>query len=147
MRETNSDVTSAVKWPLRSSSCYLQMNVCVCGRVLQDELLPFEGHGVIARSACMPCRYGSIEDLRALQEIQEELVEAGLMQASSDAALAAKARVKASKAKRNSARASPGGEGSKFRRFTTPSGMQVLVGRNNHQNDELSMKVANGMCI
>lgn len=33
-------------------------------------------------------------------------------------------------------------QGPPFRRFTTPSGLPVLVGRNNRQNDELSIKVA-----
>lgn len=91
------------------------------------------------------CSYEGIEDLRALQEVQDELVVAGVMQAPSDSALAAKARAKASKTKRKTRTSL--GDSSKFRRFVTPSGKQVLVGRNNRQNDELSMKVANGACL
>lgn len=86
----------------------------------------------------------AVQDLRALQEIQEELVEQGLMQAPKDAKLAAKSKAKATKSAKKRKNVSPGGAGSPFRLFTSPAGLQILIGRNNRQNDELSTKVANG---
>lgn len=70
------------------------------------------------------------------------------MKAPPDAALADKAASRAQKAARRGAKRSPGGSadgsgGSRdFRRFTSPGGLQVLVGRSSRQNDELSTKVA-----
>lgn len=95
-----------------------------------------------ANAADVRCRYIEVEDLRALQGVQDELVEGGLMKPPADSAMAAKGKAKAGKAKRKG-RVAPGGEHSKFRRFESPSGLQVLIGRNNHQNDELSTRVAN----
>lgn len=90
-------------------------------------------------------RFTEEADLNALQQVQDELVEGALMKAPEDAAFAAKVRAKADKAKRRSkTKPSPGGAESPFRKFTSPSGLQVLIGRNNKQNDELSMRVANG---
>lgn len=86
----------------------------------------------------------AVQDFRALQEIQDELVEQGLMKAPTDAKLAAKSKAKAEKAAKKRKTVSPGGSGSPFRLFTSPAGLQILIGRNNRQNDELSTKVANG---
>ncbi|KAK9823179.1 hypothetical protein WJX72_000857 [[Myrmecia] bisecta] len=77
-------------------------------------------------------------DLAALQGIQEELVAGGHMKPPKDAALAGKGAAKARKAQKRSG----GGAAVVFRRFTSPSGFEVLVGRNNKQNDELTLKVA-----
>lgn len=62
------------------------------------------------------------------------------MKAPPDAALAAKA---AAKAKRAQKRARPaGGSEAGFREYQSPGGLQVLVGRNSRQNDELTMRLA-----
>jgi len=87
------------------------------------------------------------EDEKALMEVQEELVSGGYMKPPPDAALAAKA---ASKARKANARASKRGDkagvagdgSSGLRSFVSPGGYQVLVGRNNKQNDVLSHAVA-----
>lgn len=68
------------------------------------------------------------------------------MKPPADTAMAAKGKARASKAKRKG-RAAPGGEHSKFRKFESPSGLQVLIGRNNHQNDELSTRIANSVAL
>jgi predicted ribosome quality control (RQC) complex YloA/Tae2 family protein len=91
--------------------------------------------------------------------LQEELVEAKLIKAPSDMGLVQKAAAKGKKAKKQqqkaagrkqqqqqgSAASDAGGlDGSAgFRRFMSPGGHQVLVGRNNKQNDVLSHQVAN----
>ncbi|KAK9848333.1 hypothetical protein WJX84_002062 [Apatococcus fuscideae] len=79
-------------------------------------------------------------DLAALQGIQDELVAGRFMKAPADAALAAKGAAKGRKAQKRSGSAAAGLD--RFRRFTSPSGLTVLVGRNNIQNDELSHRVA-----
>lgn len=99
------------------------------------------------------CRCDGENDARALAEIQAEMVAQGLMKAPSDHAMASKGRAKAARAAKRprsdggggdgGRRASPGGTSSPFRQFTSPSGLQILVGRNNVQNDELSTRVAN----
>jgi predicted ribosome quality control (RQC) complex YloA/Tae2 family protein len=85
-----------------------------------------------------------VQDLRALQGIQDELVEQGLMKAPPDARLAMKSKAKAVKAATKRKTASPGGVRSPYRLFTSPTGLQILIGRNNRQNDELSTRIANG---
>ena len=89
-------------------------------------------------------RYDGLEDLRALQEIQAELVEARVIKAPPDAQLAEKGRAKAAKATKKKGSGAPGGDASKFRVYESPSGLQVLIGRSNTQNDEISTRVANG---
>ncbi|KAK9868230.1 hypothetical protein WJX84_009935 [Apatococcus fuscideae] len=79
------------------------------------------------------------QDLAALQGIQDELVAGKFMKAPADAALAAKGAAKGRKAQKRSGTSSTL---DRFRRFTSPSGLTVLVGRNNIQNDELSHRVA-----
>ena len=67
--------------------------------------------------------YGGPEDLSALEEIRDELVQEGYLEDP------------------GYRRALPDpGEG--FRKFTTPSGYEVWIGRNNAQNDRLSFRLA-----
>lgn len=77
------------------------------------------------------------EDMLALLEIQEELIAGGFMKARPEASLTGKAMLKA---KKGAGKAQKGPE-SGLRTFTSPGGFRVLVGRNNRQNDELSLKV------
>lgn len=92
-------------------------------------------------------RYADPEDLIALREVQDELVEAGVMKPPPEAALAAKAAAKGRKATKKAQKGSGGGGGGAqsqgFRRFASPGGYVILVGRNNKQNDVLSHQVAN----
>jgi predicted ribosome quality control (RQC) complex YloA/Tae2 family protein len=81
---------------------------------------------------------------------QAELVAGGCMKPPPDAALASKAATKARKAQRragggsSSSTSSTAGGSRDFRRYTSPSGFAVLIGRNSRQNDELSCKLAQG---
>ena len=85
------------------------------------------------------------DDLRALQEIQDEMVEAKLIKPPTDATFAVKGKTKAAKAeKKKKAKGSGVGKTGEFRVYEAPSGLQVLIGRNNKQNDEISMRIANG---
>ncbi|KAL4458209.1 hypothetical protein ABPG75_013074 [Micractinium tetrahymenae] len=88
--------------------------------------------------------------LEALQEVQADLIAGKYVKAPPDAALADKAASKAaSKARRAAKRGgSSGGGGSEsaggrdFRRYTSPGGFAVLVGRNSRQNEELTCRMA-----
>ncbi|KAI3435649.1 hypothetical protein D9Q98_001707 [Chlorella vulgaris] len=89
--------------------------------------------------------------LAALQEVQAELVAGRYMKAPPDAALAGKAAAKARKTSQRAQKRSGGGGGGNgsasggsrdFRRYESPSGFAVLVGRNSRQNDELSNRMA-----
>ena len=68
--------------------------------------------------------YASAADLQALEEIREELIQQGYM---ADTEYRSR---------------TDGGEGTDYHRYTTPSGFEVLVGRNNRQNDQLTFRVA-----
>ncbi|KAL0055410.1 hypothetical protein WJX82_000207 [Trebouxia sp. C0006] len=85
--------------------------------------------------------YREADDLETLRGIQWELVAGKYMRAPSDASLEDKGRAKGKKGSKRKA-----GEGSAalqgFRKYTSPAGLQVLVGRNNKQNDELTNRVA-----
>ncbi|GAX79190.1 hypothetical protein CEUSTIGMA_g6630.t1 [Chlamydomonas eustigma] len=92
--------------------------------------------------------YKEEADLKSLHEVHDELVQQGYLKAPPDAALAAKG---AAKAKKGAAKASKRAGGTSawgaagqagFRVYTSPSGFQVLIGRSNVQNDELSNVVA-----
>ncbi|GIL57435.1 hypothetical protein Vafri_12660 [Volvox africanus] len=107
---------------------------------------------------------GDAADAAALREVQDELVAGKYMKPPPDAALAQKTAARASKAAARAA--SKGGGGSKkgtkgaaaeaaaaiaadggqntasARRYLSPGGFTVLVGRNNKQNDVLSTQVA-----
>ncbi|PSC69693.1 Fibronectin-binding A domain [Micractinium conductrix] len=89
--------------------------------------------------------------LAALQEVQADLVAGKYMKAPPDAALADRAASKAAtKARRAAKRGGGNGAGGSdlsttqrdYRRYQSPNGLVVLVGRNSRQNDELTMKVA-----
>jgi predicted ribosome quality control (RQC) complex YloA/Tae2 family protein len=68
--------------------------------------------------------------------IQEELITSGYMRAvSTDGSMAAKAKAKTRKTLKQQRL-------SAFRQFTSPGGFQILVGRNNRQNDELTHSIA-----
>ena len=86
----------------------------------------------------------SADDLRALQEVQDEMVDAKLIKPRSDAAFAAKGKTKAAKAAKKKNKGSGVGQTGEFRVYESPSGFQILIGRNNKQNDEVSMRIANG---
>eukprot|EP00887_Chlorella_sp_A99_P006169 scaffold3.g6169.t1 len=78
-------------------------------------------------------------DLAALREIQADLVEAGFIKPSREAALVQKAASKAKRAIRRSKEQAGAAAG--LRRYITPGGLTVLVGRNSRQNDLLSTKM------
>lgn len=83
---------------------------------------------------------GEEADTRALMEVQEELVAGGYMKPAADAALAGKGAAKGRKAAKKGGGSGQGAAG--FRRYTSPGGLDVLIGRTSKQNDELSIKVA-----
>lgn len=94
----------------------------------------------------MLCFISSVFARFETQEIQDELVAAGFLKPPSEAVLAAKGAAKGRKAtksrqKQKGGAAAGGGAGGGFRQYTSPGGFQVLVGRNNTQNDQLSLKV------
>jgi len=69
-------------------------------------------------------RYQGEEDLASLEEIRDELIQ--------------QAYLNDPEHRYRGATTSP----TNFRRYTTPSGFEVLVGRNNRQNDQLTFRVA-----
>jgi predicted ribosome quality control (RQC) complex YloA/Tae2 family protein len=96
-----------------------------------------------------------IEDLSALMEVELDLVAGGFIKPRPEAALAEKAASKAKKAqkkggasgKRASASSSSSSSSNNnnnegYRRYTSPSGHPILIGRNSRQNDELTMRLA-----
>ena len=77
--------------------------------------------------------------------LQADLIGGKYMKAPPDAALADKAASKARKAQKRSGAsgdASIAGTQRDFRRYQSPSGFAVLVGRNSRQNDELTCRMA-----
>lgn len=68
-------------------------------------------------------QYSHPDDLEALHEIRDELIQQGYLTASDN-------------------RSRPTTEPSPFREYRTPSGFSVLVGRNNRQNDDLTFRLA-----
>ena len=69
--------------------------------------------------------YQNTEDLQALEEIRDELIEQKYLED-----LEYRRRSNTETASTN------------FRRYRTPSGFEVLIGRNNNQNDHLTFRVA-----
>lgn len=67
--------------------------------------------------------YGQAEDLETLEEIRDELIEQGYLKAPN---YGRKSNDKAAE----------------FHRYQTPSGFELLIGRNNRQNDLLTFRVA-----
>jgi predicted ribosome quality control (RQC) complex YloA/Tae2 family protein len=80
----------------------------------------------VATALTQMAEYQEQTDLNALEEIREELVQAGYIAAAAHKRLNLPI---------NSA-AAP-------RRFTSPNGYEILVGRNNRQNDQLTFRTAN----
>ncbi|GAA6616381.1 NFACT family protein [Scytonema sp. NUACC26] len=70
--------------------------------------------------------YQTPEDLQALEEIREELIQQEYLEDSG-----------------YRRRSSTESANTNFHRFRTPSGFEVLIGRNNRQNDQLTFRVAN----
>ncbi|MEQ8959437.1 MAG: NFACT RNA binding domain-containing protein [Coleofasciculus sp. C2-GNP5-27] len=68
-------------------------------------------------------RYTTPEDLQALQEIREELMGQGYLDVQDQ-------------------RSQDGTEASEPYRYRTPSGFELLIGRNNRQNDQLTFRTA-----
>ncbi|KAF6261230.1 fibronectin-binding protein A N-terminus-domain-containing protein [Scenedesmus sp. NREL 46B-D3] len=100
---------------------------------------------------------GTEQQLAALREVQEELVESKVIKSPPEAALSAKAAAKGRKAQKKQHKAATAAAGSTtaglnsslaaaaaagLRRYVSPGGFTVLVGRNNKQNDVLSHQVA-----
>lgn len=67
--------------------------------------------------------YNTPEDLQTLQEIREELIQQGYLDAPEQ-------------------RGRGSSEGSQPYRYRTPSGFELLIGRNNRQNDQLTFRTA-----
>lgn len=70
-------------------------------------------------------KYNSAEDLEALKEIREELIQQKYLEAPDYG-------------RRNADEDSS----INFHRYSTPSGFELLIGRNNRQNDQLTFRVA-----
>ncbi len=70
--------------------------------------------------------YQTSEDLQALEEIREELIQQQYLEDSG-----------------YRRRSSTESANINFHHFRTPSGFEVLIGRNNRQNDQLTFRVAN----
>eukprot|EP00775_Hariotina_reticulata_P013451 gene13451-13577_t len=98
---------------------------------------------------------GFEQELAALREVQDELVEAKVIKPPPEAALSAKAASKGRKAQKrqqksaasglsnsSAAAAASAGGGAGLRQYDSPGGFLVLVGRNNKQNDVLSHQIA-----
>ncbi|GMH36414.1 hypothetical protein BSKO_04282 [Bryopsis sp. KO-2023] len=87
------------------------------------------------------------DDMKAIEEIKDELISLKYMKPPPEYSLASKAASKAKKAKQRQ-KQKPGGnsngDGSSegFRACVSPNGFRVLVGRNSRQNDQLSKEVA-----
>lgn len=86
-----------------------------------------------------------VQDLRALQEVQDEMVAQGLMKAPADAKIASRSKAQAQKQLKRKRSPSAGGSNSPYRVYSSPSGYQILIGRNHTQNDALSTKIAQGI--
>jgi predicted ribosome quality control (RQC) complex YloA/Tae2 family protein len=69
-------------------------------------------------------QYQTLDDLTALEEIRDELIQQGYLD---------------DPEQRNRPSAD---ESTNFRRYQTPSGFEVLIGRNNRQNDHLTFRMA-----
>jgi predicted ribosome quality control (RQC) complex YloA/Tae2 family protein len=70
--------------------------------------------------------YETPEDLQALEEIREELIQQKYLEDSE-----------------YRRRSSTDTASTNFSRYSTPSGFEVLIGRNNRQNDQLTFRIAN----
>ncbi|MFH7023898.1 MAG: NFACT family protein [Heteroscytonema crispum UTEX LB 1556] len=70
-------------------------------------------------------KYQTTEDLQALEEIREELIQQKYLE---------DPEYRSRSANENA--------GTNFHRYRTPSGFEILIGRNNRQNDQLTFRVA-----
>lgn len=68
-------------------------------------------------------RYRSLEDLQTLEQIRGELIQQNLLSDPQQRTPAQPTEIA-------------------YRRFQTPRGLEIWVGRNNHQNDQLTFRVA-----
>ncbi len=68
-------------------------------------------------------RYHGVEDLQTLDQIRRELIQQKLLSDPQDRSQAQPTEIA-------------------YRRFHTPRGLEIWVGRNNHQNDQLTFRVA-----
>ena len=80
--------------------------------------------------------YKQVADLRSLQEVQTELISQNYLKAPVGHPLEKGA------ARKGDAQSGRQGEQMSFRRFQLPQGFEVLVGRNNNQNEQLTFKQA-----
>jgi len=87
---------------------------------------------------------GDGQDMEALKQMESELIAGSFMKPTQGASLAEKAASKARRAAKRSGkgRVAAGDDAKSLRRFTTPCGLVVLVGRNSGQNDVLTTKMA-----
>jgi len=69
-------------------------------------------------------RYREADDLETLEDIRDELIEQGYIPAPQH-------------------HARPSRKDDNFHRYRTPSGHEILIGRNNRQNDRLTFRIAN----
>lgn len=67
--------------------------------------------------------YGEATDLKALEEIRDELISGGYLEAAQY-------------------RSQTETQGTDFYRYQSPGGFELLIGRNNRQNDQLSFRLA-----
>ncbi len=81
----------------------------------------------VEAALCQLDGYQSSEDLQTLEEIRDELIQQGYLAPGM-----------------GQTRPTKGQDGSTvdFHRYTTPSGFELLIGRNNRQNDYLSFRLA-----
>ncbi|KAH9560314.1 hypothetical protein CY35_06G099100 [Sphagnum magellanicum] len=80
--------------------------------------------------------YGSPLDLKSLQEVRDELIEGGYLKVPVSGCPPSTNKQKKKK------QSAPENLTGNMRHFTSPSGFEVLVGRNNRQNDVLTNRVA-----
>ena len=82
-------------------------------------------------------------DAESLRQTEAELVAGGFLKAQESAVLAGKAAAKARRATKKGKQSGGGsGDSEGFRKYTSPSGLSILVGRNSAQNDVLSTRMA-----
>lgn len=77
-------------------------------------------------------------DLQALEQIEKEMINNGLLKPSSADMLAAKTSSKGRKGKQSVKKVA----GEKYREFHSPTNLLVMIGRNSRQNDELTLRIA-----
>jgi predicted ribosome quality control (RQC) complex YloA/Tae2 family protein len=70
-------------------------------------------------------KYQTLEDLEALKEIREELIQQRYLEDPE-----------------SGRRSSPEAPSTNFYRYRTPNGFELLIGRNNRQNDQLTFRLA-----